>query len=97
MIQKEVTKSVLSGISRRQNQCPEEPPNNRNEPITHPAIKKIALAARHFWWPRMPDAIQKKREACLPCKMSGKNNKINLPSTETNSLPSLNNPNAEIQ
>ena len=29
--------------------------------------------------------------------MSGKNNKPNIPSTETNSLPPLNNPNEEIQ
>ena len=35
--------------------------------------------------------------ACLPCKMSGKNIKPNIPSTETNSLPPLNNPNEEIQ
>ena len=35
-----------------------------------PAINKMALAARHFWWPRMTEAIQKKCESCLPCKMS---------------------------
>ena len=37
------------------------------------------------------------RNVCLPCKMSGKIKKPNLPSTETNSLPPLDNPNEEIQ
>ena len=50
----------------------------------HPAINKMSLAARHFWWPRMTEAIQKKCETCLPCKMSGKNIKPNIPSTEIN-------------
>ena len=63
----------------------------------HPAINKMTLATRDFWWPRMTEAIQKKCETCLPCKMSGKNIKPNLPSTETNSLPPLDNPNEEIQ
>ena len=63
----------------------------------HPAINKMTLAARHFWWPRRTEAIQKKCESCLPCKMSGKNIKPNIPSTKTNSLPPLNNPNKEIQ
>ena len=48
----------------------------------HPAINKVSLAARHFWWPRMTEAIQKKCETCLPCKMSGKNIKPNIPSAE---------------
>ena len=60
-----------------------------------PAINKMTLAARHFWW--MTEAIQKKCETCLPCKMSGKNIKSNIPSIEKNSLPPLNNPNEEIQ
>ena len=63
----------------------------------HTAINQMTLTARHFWWPRMTEAIQKKCESCLPCKMSGKNNEPNIPSTETNSLPPLNNPNEEIQ
>ena len=63
----------------------------------HPAINKMSLAARHFWWPRMTEAIQKKCETCLPCKMSGKNIKPNIPSTEINSIPPLDNPNEEIQ
>ena len=32
----------------------------------HPAINKMSLAARHFWWPRMTEAIQKKCETCIP-------------------------------
>ena len=63
----------------------------------HPAIKKITLAARHFWWPRMTEAIQKKCKSCLHCKMSGKNIEPNIPSTETNSLPPLTKQNEEIQ
>ena len=34
----------------------------------HPAINKMTLAARHFWWPKMSDAIQKKCETCIPAK-----------------------------
>ena len=60
-------------------------------------MNKMTLAARHFWWPRMTKAIQKKCEACLACKMSGKNIKPNISSTEKNSLPPVNNPNEEIQ
>ena len=63
----------------------------------HPAINKMSLAARHFCWPKKTEAIQKKCEACIPCKMSGKSIKPNLPQTEKNSLPPLNNPNEEIQ
>ena len=63
----------------------------------HPAINKMTLATRHFWWPWMTEANQKKWETCLPCKMSSKNIKPNLPSTATNSLPPLDNPNEEIQ
>ena len=57
----------------------------------------MTLAARHSWWPRMTEAIQKKCETFLPCKMSGKNIKPNIPNTEKNSLPLLNIPNEEIQ
>ena len=63
----------------------------------HPAINKITMAARHFWWPRISEAIQKKCESCVPCKMSGKNIKFNLPSPEKNQLPPLSKPNEEIQ
>ena len=62
----------------------------------HPAINKMTTAARHFWWPRMAEAIQKKCESCIPCKMSGKDIKPDIPSTETNHLPRLENPNEEI-
>ena len=57
----------------------------------------MTLAARHFWWPRLTEAIQEQCESCLSCKMSGKNIKPNILSTETKSLPPLNNPNEEIQ
>ena len=63
----------------------------------HPAINKMSLAARHFCWPKMTDAIQKKRETCIPCKMSGKSIKPNIPYTEKNNLPPLNSPNEEIR
>ena len=63
----------------------------------HPAIYKMTTAARHFWWPKMTEAIQKKCESRIPCKMSGKNIKPNIPSTEKNNLPRLDNPDEEIQ
>ena len=55
------------------------------------------MAARHFWWPRITEAIHKKCDNCVPCKMAGKNIKPNIPSTEKNQLPPLNKPNEEIQ
>ena len=63
----------------------------------HPAINKMTLAARHFWWPRITEAIQKKCDSCIPCKMSGKSIKSNIPNTEKNNLPPVDNPNEEIQ
>ena len=48
----------------------------------HPAINKMSMAARHFWWPKITEAIQKKCDGCIPCKMSGKNIKPNLHNTE---------------
>ena len=57
----------------------------------------MTTAAIHFWWPVMTEAIQKKCESCITCKMSGKNKKPDKPSTETNHLPRLENPNEEIQ
>ena len=63
----------------------------------HPVIKKMTTAARHFWWPKMTEAIQKKCESCIPCKMSGKSIKSDIPSTEKNHLLRLENPNEEIQ
>ena len=63
----------------------------------HPAINKMSMAARHFWWQRITEAIQKKCDNCVPCKMAGKSIKPNIPSTEKNQLPPLNKPNEEIQ
>ena len=63
----------------------------------HPAINKMTLAARHFWWPRMTEANQKKCDSCILCKMSGKSVKPNIPNTEKNNLPPVNSPNEEIQ
>ena len=63
----------------------------------HSAINKMTLAARHFWWPKMTDAIEKKCETCIPCTMSGKRKKQNIPSTEKSSLPPVNSSNEEIQ
>ena len=48
----------------------------------HPAINKMSMAARHFWWPRIIEAIQKRCDNCVPCKMAGKNNKPSIPSME---------------
>ena len=63
----------------------------------HPAINKMTLAARHFRWPRITEAIQKKCDSCISCKMSGKSIKPNIPYTEKNNLPPVNNPNEEFQ
>ena len=63
----------------------------------HPAINKMSMAARHFWWPRITEAIQTKCDNCVPCKMAGKSIKPNIPSTEKNQLPPLSKPNDEIQ
>ena len=63
----------------------------------HPAINKMSMAAKHFWWPRITEAIQKKCESCVPCKLSGKNIEPNIPSTEKNQLHPLSEPNEEMQ
>ena len=63
----------------------------------HPVINKMTTAARHFWWPNKTEAIQQKCESCIPFKMFCKNINSNIPSTETNHLPWLDNPNKEIQ
>ena len=58
------------------------------------------MAAKQFWWPKLSEAIQRKRDSCIPCKLSGtngKNLKSNIPKTNQNSLPPLNSPNEEIQ
>ena len=48
----------------------------------YPAINKMSLAARHFRWSRMVEAVQKKCETWLPCKMPSKSFKPSIPSTE---------------
>ena len=63
----------------------------------HPAINKMSLASKGFWWPRIIESIQKKCEECVPCRMSGKNIKPDLPLTEKNKLEDLKEPNEEIQ
>ena len=55
------------------------------------------MAASHFWWPRITEAIQKKCDNCVPCKMVGKSIKPNIPSTEKKQLPPLSKSNDEIQ
>ena len=57
----------------------------------------MSMAARHFWWPKLTKAIQKKCDGCVPCKMSGKSIKPNIPNTEVSQLPPVNKPNEEIQ
>ena len=63
----------------------------------HPAINKMTLSAKHFWWPNLTEAIQRKCDSCIPCKLSGKNLKPNIPKMEQISLPPLSAPNEEIQ
>ena len=68
------------------------PTNLRTTVITllhkgHPAISKMTMAAKHFWWPKLSEAIQRKCDSCIPCKLSGKNLKPNIPKTEQNCLP----------
>ena len=63
----------------------------------HPVINKMTLSAKHFWWPKLTEAIQRKCDNCIPCKLSGKSIKPNIPKTEQNSLPPLSAPNEEIQ
>ena len=63
----------------------------------HPAINKMSHAARPFWWPKLTKDIQTKCNECIPCKMSGKSIKPQLPMTEINYLPPAEKPNQEIQ
>ena len=63
----------------------------------HPAINKMTLSAKHFWWPKLTEAIQRKCDNCIPCKHSGKSIEPNIPNTEQNSLPPLGAPNEEIK
>ena len=50
----------------------------------HPTINKMSMAARHFWWPKITEAIQKKCDGCIPCRMCRKNIEPNLHNTEKN-------------
>ena len=78
------------------------PTNLRTTVITllhkgHPAINKMTMAAKPFWWPKLSGAIQRKCDSCIPCKLSGKNLEPNIPETKQNRLPPLSAPNEEIQ
>ena len=63
----------------------------------HPAINKMTHAAKPFWWPKLNKDIQTKCNECIPCKMSGKSIKPQIPMTEINFLPPVEKPNEEIQ
>ena len=64
--QEEAIKPLRSGLHRRQKIVPK---NIRATIVSllHeglPAIKKMKTTARHFWWPNMTEAIQKKCKSC---------------------------------
>ena len=62
----------------------------------HPAINKMTLAARHFWWPPMTEAFQKKCESCILAKCPVR--VLNLMyRTWKKSLTPVDIPNEEIQ
>ena len=63
----------------------------------HAAIKKMTLSAKYFWCPKLTEAIQRKCDNCIPCKLFGKSIKPNIPKTEQNRLRPLGAPNEEIQ
>ena len=47
------------------------PANLRTTVITllskrHPA-NKMTMESKHFWWPKLSDAIQRKCDSCIPC------------------------------
>ena len=63
----------------------------------HPAIRKMTYAARPFWWPKLNKGIQRKCNECIPCKMSGKSMKPQIPMTEINCLPLVEKANEKIQ
>ena len=63
----------------------------------HPAINKMNHAARLFWWPKLTKDIQSNCNECIPCKMSGKSIKPQLPIAEINYLPPAETPNQKIQ
>ena len=63
----------------------------------HPEINKMSAAAKPFWWPKLTKEIQNKCDECIPCKMTGKSNKPQIPMSEKNYLPPTDKPNEEIQ
>ena len=98
-VQTEAIHKVRISILRRKNYRPHKFTNNRHYTTTQgsPAINKMTMATKHFWWPKLSEAIQGKCDSCIPCKLSGKNLKPNIPKTEQNRLPPLSAPNEEIQ
>ena len=48
----------------------------------HPAINKMSCALEGLWWPTITESIQKKCDECVPCRMSGKNIKQDIPFAE---------------
>ena len=63
----------------------------------YPEINKMNHAARLFWWPKLIKDIQAKCSECIPCQMSGKSIKPQLPMTEINFLPPVEKLNQEFQ
>ena len=58
----------------------------------------MILSSKWFCWPRILENIHKKGEECVPGYLSGKNIKLETPSTgKKNNLPSLQEPNEETQ
>ena len=53
--------------------------------------------AKCFWWPRITKDIQQKCDECVPCKMTGKSIKPQLPMSEINYLQPADKTNQEIQ
>ena len=53
--------------------------------------------AKLFWWPKIPEEIQQKYGAFVPCKMTGKSIKPQLPMSEINYLPPADKSNQEIR
>ena len=57
----------------------------------------MSAAAQSFWWPKITKDIQAKCDECIPCRMTGKSIKPQIPMTEINYLPPVEKPNQEIQ
>ena len=63
----------------------------------HLANNKMSAAAKPFWWPKLTKEIQNKCDECIPCKMTVKSIKPQIPMSEINYLPPTDKPNEEIQ